>query len=292
MSNTFTDQRLLSAQELSRIAAAIDGTYVFPSTAGGAVTANSGLTLNVAAITGSTVTIAGAVISTAYAGGTVTHDAADATNPRRDYIYYNTSGSVGIKKGTAAAKPVLPDLASTEIAVAEVYIAANDTTISGASEIIDKRQSRSGDFTWIRKAATETVNNSSTLQDDDDFAPSLTANMDYLVEMMLLTTSATATPDLKFAWTLTGMTWDGIYSTVPGNGAATPTSNSGVTSGTAITITSGNTPASSPLFLQFIIHSGSTGGACKFQWAQNSATSENTTVNKNSWLRYRLLGAT
>lgn len=165
MSNVFTDQRLLSAQELSRLAAAVDGTYVFPSTAGGAVTANSGLTLNVAAITGSTVTINGSVISTAYAGGTVTHDAADVTNPRRDYIYYNSSGAVGIKKGAAAAKPVLPDLASTEIAVAEIYIAANDTTISGASEIIDRRQSSSVAVAIAGTSSTPTATTSTSAVD-------------------------------------------------------------------------------------------------------------------------------
>lgn len=292
MSNLFNNQRLLTSQEIERLAAAIDGTYVFPSTAGGAVTANSGLTLNVAAITGSTVTIAGAVISTAYAGGTVTHDAADATNPRRDYIYYNTSGSVGIKKGTAAAKPVLPDLASTEIAVAEIYIAANDTTISGASEIIDKRQSRSGDFTWIRKAATETVNGSNTLQNDDEFTFTVTASMDYLVECALAITTGT-TPDWKFAWTLTNMTWDGTYEDAIGFGS-TPTliSTQAITSGTGRAVTAAAAATSILWRATFLIHAGSTGGTLNFQWAQNTSDASNTSVLKNSWMRYRLLGAT
>lgn len=166
MANTFTDQRLVSAQELSRLAAAIDGTYYFPSSAGGAVTANSGLTVSVAAIVAGTVVVNGSAVATAYAGGTVTHDAADATNPRRDYIYYNTSGAVGIKKGTPAAKPVLPDLASTEIAAAEIYIAANDTTISGSGEIIDKRQANGPRGTYIEyKSATQVFTTDTTFAD-------------------------------------------------------------------------------------------------------------------------------
>lgn len=165
MSVTFTDQRYLSAQELTRLSAAVEGTYVFPSTAGGAVTANSGLTLNVSAISGAKVKINGTLVATAYAGGTVTVGAANATNPRRDYIYYNSSGTVAVKAGTASATPLLPDLASTEIAVAEIYIAANDTTISGASEIIDRRQDVSTGMKLVASVNTPTSTTSTSAVD-------------------------------------------------------------------------------------------------------------------------------
>jgi hypothetical protein len=147
-------------------------------------------------------------------------------------------------------------------------------------------------YTWITKSADETVNNSSTLQNDDSFTFTTTASTDYYVELDLYLTSATATPDLKFAWTMTGMTWDGWYANSPG---ATATYSfaaaSAQTSGTAISITSGNIPTSSPLHMSFMIHSGSTGGTLNFQWAQNTATVENTTVKKNSLLKYRTVGA-
>jgi hypothetical protein len=138
MTVTITAQRILGAQELSRLAAADDGTYVFPARAGGVVTASSGMTLDVSAIASGTVVINGTLVATGYTASTVVLDAADATHPRRDYIFFKSDGTVGIKKGTAAAKPALPTLADSEIAIAEVYVAANDVSI-GSSEITDRR---------------------------------------------------------------------------------------------------------------------------------------------------------
>ena len=139
MAATFSDGRVLSGQELSRMAAAIAGTYVVPASAGGAVTASAGMTVAVAAITAGLVVVNGTRDTTGYAGGTTTISAADGTNPRRDYVWYDGAGAIGNTAGTPAAAPVLPDLTSGRIALAEIYVAANDTTISGASEIIDRR---------------------------------------------------------------------------------------------------------------------------------------------------------
>lgn len=143
MSNTFQTGKGLSFHELNRLADAMAGKYMFPESAGGAVTTSSGLTVAVAAIAGNTVTINGSLVSTAYAGGTVTASAADATNPRRDIVYYDTSGAVGVAAGTAAATPHVPTLTSTQIAVAELYVAANSVTIS-AGDIADRRQQMTG----------------------------------------------------------------------------------------------------------------------------------------------------
>lgn len=144
MTNTFTVGRGLSAQELTRIGAAIAGTYVFPPSGGGAVTPSANLTVAVAAIPANTVTINGTLESSAYAGGTVTAATADPDNPRRDLVYFDQSGAVGIKEGTPAAVtsttgPALPILDDDEIAVAELYIAANATVIN-SGDITDRRQ--------------------------------------------------------------------------------------------------------------------------------------------------------
>jgi hypothetical protein len=151
-----------------------------------------------------------------------------------------------------------------------------------------------GDFVWIRKAAIETVNNSNTLQDDDDFQFTVAANTDYLVEMCPYLTSATATPDMKFAWTLVGMTWDGYVNASPGASGSTITLNNfnGIASAATTALASASVPTANAMPMVFTIHAGSTGGTLKFQWAQNTATSENTSLLKNSWLRYRRLGAT
>lgn len=150
-------------------------------------------------------------------------------------------------------------------------------------------------YTWVIKSADETVNNSTTLQNDDSFTFTVAANTDYLVEMGLVYGSATVTPDVKFAWTLTGMTWDGT-----GDRDITPNATLGATfalqavasAATTILATSSTAPTATLFRMTFTIHAGSTGGTLNFQWAQNSATAENTTVKKNSWMRYRSLGAT
>jgi hypothetical protein len=100
----------------------------------------------VAAITGSTVTINSTLETTAYAGGTVTADPADATNPRRDLVYYDQTGAVDIATGTATAVtsttgPALPILTADQIAVAELYVDANAVTIE-AGDITDRRQAK------------------------------------------------------------------------------------------------------------------------------------------------------
>lgn len=175
MSNVFTSGRGLNALDLTRLGAAIAGTYDFPSTAGGAVTVSSGMTVAVAAITGSTVTINGTLETTAYAGGTVTLDASDPTNPRIDSIYYDQTGAVDNAMGTAVAVtsttgPVPPTLADDQIRVADIYVAAGTTTIS-AGNITDRRQPGSPTtisltgLTQKYKSATQVFTTTTTFAD-------------------------------------------------------------------------------------------------------------------------------
>jgi hypothetical protein len=143
MPNNFTAGRGMNAQSLTRLGAAVDGTYFFPSTAGGAVTPSSGLTIAIAAITANLVTI-NSVLSAAYAGGTLAVAAADATNPRIDTVVQNVAGTVAIVTGTpvavaATTGPTPPTIAATQIAIADIYVAANATAI-GTNEITDRRQ--------------------------------------------------------------------------------------------------------------------------------------------------------
>lgn len=139
MPNVFTSQRILSAFELTRLAAAPAGTYLVPSTAGGAVTPSAGMVLAVSAIPRGLVTVNGVRDTTGQAANTVTVTTAHTSLPRRDWVYYEPGVGFGVTAGTVAAKPALPSLTAGRIALAEVYVAANDTTI-GSSEIIDRRQ--------------------------------------------------------------------------------------------------------------------------------------------------------
>ncbi len=110
---------------------------------GCAVTAQGIPDMTVAVAAG-TVSIAGTMLLVTAANGTIT--AADATNPRFDLVSINTSGTIVVTAGTAAASPVFPAHPADDVVLAAVYVAANDTAI-GSTEITDKRVmvgSRSG----------------------------------------------------------------------------------------------------------------------------------------------------
>lgn len=63
---------------------------------------------------------------------------ADGTNPRYVFIEIDTSGTIGINAGTAAAKPVFPTSSVNKVVIAAIRVAAA-TTALGSGTIIDKR---------------------------------------------------------------------------------------------------------------------------------------------------------
>lgn len=69
-------------------------------------------------------------IEYSYGGGTIANSSASGANPRIDVISINTSGTVTVTAGTAAANPVAPGLPSGECPLALVYRATSDNTIS------------------------------------------------------------------------------------------------------------------------------------------------------------------
>ena len=74
----------------------------------------------------------------AVAAASVTVSAADATNPRIDYVVVTSSGSLAVRAGTAAAAPVPPALTANDVVIAQIYVGANDTSI-GSTQIKDRR---------------------------------------------------------------------------------------------------------------------------------------------------------
>ncbi len=64
--------------------------------------------------------------------------AADGTNPRFDLITVNSSGTVVVTAGTAAAQPVLPAIPATSVPLAALYIPTSDNTHAD-NQINDKR---------------------------------------------------------------------------------------------------------------------------------------------------------
>ncbi|MEA3484020.1 MAG: hypothetical protein U9R65_18940, partial [Pseudomonadota bacterium] len=101
--------------------------------AGCAVTSNSNMTLAVAsgvvAVDGARATVTGA---------NVTVGTADTSNARIDLVTVNSSGTLAVTAGTAAAVPQLPDIPSTSVVLAAVYIPVDDTVLA-TNQITDKR---------------------------------------------------------------------------------------------------------------------------------------------------------
>ena len=79
--------------------------------------------------------------------------AADATNPRIDIIYVNSSGVISYLAGTAGATPAAPEVPTGGMLLAEISIAANATTVVMAN--IAMRQKK----LWIEDWITPTLLN-------------------------------------------------------------------------------------------------------------------------------------
>lgn len=108
----------------------------------------------------------GAVLSNgtlyAIAAGTVTIGTADATNPRIDLVVVNSSGSLAVRAGTAAAAPKPPARTANDVVLAAVYVPANDTAIA-TTQITDMRVMREQGPICIYKTTTaETTNTSAS----------------------------------------------------------------------------------------------------------------------------------
>lgn len=201
-------------------------------------------------------------------------------------FYVDSDGNVTQAGSFTPTTLILPNSAApaqtTEASVAWDTDSDNFVVGTGSEALAYPR----GDA-YIIKSAAETVTGSTALQNDNDFLLTVSTNTDYLVEMFLhITTNATA--DWKFAWTLTGMTFDSLYTSTPNS-----TVVYGVTTATASASATAIAAADDNYFHAiFTIHSGSTGGTLNFQWAQNTSDGVNTIVTKNSWMRYRKLAAT
>jgi hypothetical protein len=125
----------------------------------------------------------------------------------------------------------------------------------------------------IVKAGDETVNNSSTLQNDDDFVFALAANEKWVARLFLLV-SGVISAGIKIAWSLPS----GATYTITGIASVTGVINE--SSGTG-TITFTGTSFTS-IVIDVAIHNGSTPGNAQLQWAQNAAILTDTKVLADS----------
>lgn len=139
--------------------------------------------------------------------------------------------------------------------------------------------------TVVVKSADETVNNSATLQDDDELTFDAAANADYACTFQLFIFSDVDTTDFQFTITApTGATV--AFGPIGGNRGSDLLMEQDSyrnTAGTAISVQMG-AGASYPLMVQLSVRNGSTAGAVTLQWAQNTASANDTTVRAGSTL--------
>ena len=148
--------------DLSAMRAAFSGLAVYSGLAVTEDDAGAGLDVDVAAGHIRLATGAGLLVT----APEVTLDAAHASLLRIDIVSVNTSGALGRTTGTAAATPLAPVLPANSVLLASVTRAATDDTVVNV-DITDKRTYTRLPQT-IRKATSETVNNSSAMQNDDE----------------------------------------------------------------------------------------------------------------------------
>jgi len=130
-------------------------------------------------------------------------------------------------------------------------------------------------ITIVVKTADEIVNNSATLQNDDELFLPVKANTRYYCEAYLKVTSG-STPDIDVTFTVpSGAT----------GGHGVPTVNNAsafIAFGTAKMFGTDGTAQS--LIFYALLTTSSTTGNIQLQWAQDTANVSNTTVHDNSCL--------
>jgi hypothetical protein len=131
------------------------------------------------------------------------------------------------------------------------------------------------------KTATETVNNSNVLQNDDTLFVPVTANAVYEARGRFLY-NGNSTADLKLGWTFpTGLT---MSYTILGVFVATPTvfstSDFSQTSNPALE----GAGADRTAIMWGLVTVSSTAGTLQLQWAQNAANASNTNMLAGSYL--------
>jgi hypothetical protein len=150
-------------------------------------------------------------------------------------------------------------------------------------------------LTIVRKTADETVNNSKVLQNDDHLLLAIAANEVWLVELVLLIQSVSAGSDFKCGWAYPAgcsIYWGAVAAHKDATEVSdwTTAQDTYVSYAANALLTAAST-RSSPgmagiygIILKAIVINGATAGNLNFQWAQVTATAEDTKVLANSCL--------
>lgn len=128
----------------------------------------------------------------------------------------------------------------------------------------------------VLKSADESVNNSETLQNDDELLLAIGANEKWEVTFYILAISATTTPDLRVAITApSGATGAiSLFYDVGTDGELLGGTVTGIALVASLRL----------IVISAVVVNSSNAGNIQLQWAQSTATAENTTVKAGSCL--------
>jgi hypothetical protein len=144
-------------------------------------------------------------------------------------------------------------------------------------------------------AADQIINNSSVTTDDTELFFPLKANALYIVELHAAFNPASATPALKFGWSVPAGTTGGRFHFGSTSNAGTFTDNqitrASVRSEPFTTVIVNRTGTLDQSFNEILsLITLSTPGNVQFRWAQNTATVANTTRLADSFMRVTRVG--
>lgn len=257
---------------------------------GCAVTSNSNMTVAVAG--GCVLTNRAQKLVTA-GNGTIT--AANATNPRIDIVVIDSTGAIAVRAGTAAVAPK-PALAQTnDVAIAAVFVPANDTVIA-ANQITDLRvMQESGIPRIVRKGANEAFS-TTAFNNSTDLDLHMEASGIYAFEYHVYFNTNATTVGIRLSVNCTnaptsivlGAT---IPTSAPGN-ASTFANGAQTAKDTTIFATTsgpGPSPAHAYAMVSGVIQCSATGtDTLKLRHGSETATA--TTILANSWGRITRIG--
>jgi hypothetical protein len=136
---------------------------------------------------------------------------------------------------------------------------------------------------WDNKAAAESVTNSTTLQNDDDFSIALPVGTWRITA--ILTVSGAAAGDVRVAWTNTG-TMSAVGRSCIGPGQATTDAAGNANNATrmvATTLTAqmiyGTDGTSSSAIIEELVLEVTAEGVLTMQWAQGTSSGTSTTLS-------------
>jgi hypothetical protein len=271
----------------------IGGDVLLYRNATNSLTLNSGDTL-IAAITPTIGSTAWGAATHAHAasnsGGTIAHSATSGRGANDHHNQAHTVASHSDTTATGAETETLTD--GSDASSLHVHtVVSLDTTATGAelTELTDSSETTlhshsggAGGFTTVEKTADETVNNSTTLQDDNHLTFSIAADKRYAFFGTFYHKSH-GSADLKVQMSVPGT------STMNGSGMLNGATGiwSFYDESTAFTWATYNDERAYS-WMGTIIADGS-GGTVVVKWAQASAHASDSKLLTGSWIAYKLL---